>query len=398
MIPDALARPGRIGPLDVPNRIVRAGTSEGMAAPDGTIGERYVALHAALARGGVGLAFTGHMFVEPRGRYDPIQAGIHDDRVLPGLRALTEAVHLEGGRIFAQLGHAGSQSILPDNRPLAPSEVPNVMHGRPVAAATEEEIAATLDAYRAAAARAAAAGFDGVHVHGANGYLIAEFRSPLTNRRTDGWGGSADARERFGLEVIRAVRGALPDPMPVTMKVGLRDIVDREGALTLEDSIAGIARLVEAGLDAVEVSSNLMSDYVSGSIRPYVATDRRRALDDLLFHRLHRSEAPEAYFLEAARALRRRVDVPIVLVGGLRRAETMERIVAGGDADYVSLARPLIREPELPRRLLAGKPIGDCTSCNICVMHDGRHALRCWRVPRRRLFHHALLRLAGRTA
>jgi 2,4-dienoyl-CoA reductase-like NADH-dependent reductase (Old Yellow Enzyme family) len=389
----ALAEPGSIGPVALPNRIIRTGTSESMATPTGESLPSFAALHAALAAGGVGLAFTGHMFVQLRGRYDPVQSGIHSDAMLPGLRAITDAVHERGGRIFAQLGHSGSQSVVPENEPLAPSEVPNVMHGRPVAAASAEEVQGVVDAFRAAARRAVQAGFDGVHVHGANGYLISQFRSPLTNRRTDQWG---QDREAFPLAVIRAVREELTPQMGLTMKVGLRDIVDQPRGLTVEDSVAGIARFVEAGVNAVEVSSNLMSDYVSGSIRSYVAVDRRRAAGDLLFHRLHKDEEPEAYFLPVARALRAQVDVPIILVGGLRRAATMERILREGDADFVSMARPLIREPDLPGKLLAGKPIADCVSCNICLMHDGKHALRCWRLPRRRLFHHAFLRFSGR--
>lgn len=367
-----------------------------MAYADGSCRPSFAALHAAIAAGGAAVAFTGHLFVEPRGRYDPLQAGIHSDAMIPGLRAVTAAVHRNGGRIFAQLGHAGSQSVVPANVPLAPSEVPNVMHGRPVAAASPGEIEAAVEAFRAAARRAVAAGFDGVHIHGANGYLVSQFRSPLTNRRTDDWGGSAERRERFPLAVIRAVKAELTPRMALTMKVGLSDVVGRPGGLSTAESVAGIARFAEAGVDAVEVSSNLMSDYVSGSIRPYVAVDRRRALSDLLFHRLHKDEEPEAYFLPAARALRGAVDVPIVLVGGLRRAATMAGILRDGDADFVSLARPLIREPDLPRKLLAGKPIADCVSCNICLMHDGRSALRCWRTPRRRLLQHAAMHFSGR--
>jgi 2,4-dienoyl-CoA reductase-like NADH-dependent reductase (Old Yellow Enzyme family) len=391
----AIARPGEIGGLALPNRIIRSGTSESMAGPDGAVGAPFAELHRALARGGAALAFTGHLYVEARGRNDPVQAGIHSDAMLPGLRAATDAVHEAGGRVFAQLGHAGSQSVVEGEVPLSPSDVANVMHGRSVRAARPEEIDATLEAYRAAARRAAQAGFDGVHLHGANGYLISQFRSPLTNRRQDEWGGSQEARDRFPLEVIRVLREELPERMPLTMKVGLRDIVDQDGGLDVEASIDGIARFAAAGVDAVEVSSNLMSDYTSGSIRPYIAVDRRRAAGDLLVHRLGKREEPEAYFLPEARALRARLPVPIVLVGGLRRAATMDAILAAGRADFVSLARPLIRQPDLPNRLLAGTPIGDCVSCNICLMHDGRHALRCWRTPRRRLLHHAFLRLTG---
>src|ERR1700680_4908058 len=185
-----LFQPGRIGPVIVENRIVRAGTSETAAGESGEVTDELVRIYESLARNRVGLILTGHMFCHPRGRYAARQVGIHDDGMLPGLTRLVEAVHRNGGKVFAQLAHAGSQSRVPDNRPLAPSPVPNALTGRMVDEATEDEIAEAIAAFAAAARRAAEAGFDGVHIHGANGYLISEFSSPLTNRRTDRWGGS----------------------------------------------------------------------------------------------------------------------------------------------------------------------------------------------------------------
>jgi 2,4-dienoyl-CoA reductase-like NADH-dependent reductase (Old Yellow Enzyme family) len=392
----SLFEPARLGPVELRNRFVRAGTGEAMGAPDGSVSDDYVELHRALARGRVGLAFTGHMFCHPRGRYGPMQPGIHDDRVIPGLRRVTDAVHAEGGRIFAQIAHAGSQSMVPGNRPLAPSAVPNVMTGRQVDDASAEEVEEAVAAFAAAARRAVEAGFDGVHIHGANGYLVSEFRSPLTNRRTDAWGGDRAGRERFPVAVVRAVREVVPRDLGLTMKVGFRDLVDEPGGLETPDAVLGAKALVEAGLDGIEVSSNLMSDYVSASIRAYVAVDRRRAVEDLLLHRIHKPPEDEAYFLPFARALRQEVDTNVILVGGLRRLSTMQALVAGGDADFLSLARPLIREPDLVRKLAAGeKSKPDCVSCNICLMHDEHHTLRCWRTPRRRLLQHALYRLSG---
>lgn len=392
----ALLEPARLGPVELRNRVVRAGTGESMGGPSGAVSDEYAELHRALARGGVGLAFTGHMFVHPRGRYGTLQGGLHCDAMIPALRRATDAVHREGGRIFAQIAHAGSQSMVPGNDPLAPSAVPNVMTGRQVQDATEGEIYDAIGAFAAAARRAVEAGFDGVHIHGANGYLISEFRSPLTNRRTDAWGGSQKARERFPLAVVRAVREVVPRSHGLTMKLGFEDMVDEPGGLGTADAVAGAAALVEAGLDGIEVSSNLMSDYVSASIRAYVAVTRRRAAEDLLVHRLHRDGEPEAYFLPFARELRRSVETNVILVGGLRRRETMERLIADGEADFVSLARPLIREPDLVAKLVAGrKAMPDCVSCNICLMHDEHHSLRCWRTPRRRLVEHAVYRLKG---
>ena len=152
------------------------------------------------------------------------------------------------------------------NEPLAPSAIPNVMTGRTVRDASQEEIEEAVAAFAAAARRAAEAGFDGVHIHGANGYLMSEFRSPLTNRRTDEWGGTQERRDAFAVAVVRAVREALPAELGLSMKVGFEDVVDETGGLSAEEATAGARRFVEAGLDAIEVSSNLMADYERASI------------------------------------------------------------------------------------------------------------------------------------
>ena len=387
-------QPGAIGPVRTRNRIVRAGTGESTSGPEGYVTDQMIQLHTGLARGGVGVAFTGHMFVHPRGRYGALQTGISSDEHIPGLTRLATEVHRSGGLIFCQIAHAGSQSMIADNRPLAPSPIANVMTGRHVVEATPSEIQEAVSAFGAAARRAADAGFDGVHIHGANGYLISEFVSPLTNSRIDQWGGSWRARLEFPLAVIRAVRAAVPDGMAVTMKLGFADLVDLPNGLDVESAVAGAAYLVEAGLDAIEVSSNLMSDYVNASIRPYVAVDRRRALQDLLLHRVFRAGEPEAYFREFARRLRAEVDTTIILVGGIRRPATMSDVLDSGDADFISLARPFIRQPDLVRRLEVNPlKMPECVSCNICLMHDEHHPLRCWRTPRVRLLEHLWYRM-----
>ncbi|KWX68218.1 hypothetical protein ASJ79_03410 [Mycobacterium sp. NAZ190054] len=378
------------------NRLIRAGTGESMADAAGRIGADYVALHEALAEGGVGLSFTGHIFSHVRGRYGELQAGLDSDDAIPRFRQVTDAVHRHGGRIFAQIAHAGSQSMMLGTEALAPSEVSNVMTGRQVRAATGDEIEEAIDAFAQAARRAMEAGFDGVHLHGANGYLISQFRSPLTNRRDDEWGGTQQRRERFPLEVVRAIRAQVPPDRGFTMKVGLADLVDDPGGLDIENSLPGIAGFVASGLDGVEVSSNLMSDYVSASIRGYIAVTPKRAAQDLLFHRLHKSPEPEGYFLPFADAVRSRIDTTIILVGGLRTVHTIDEIIASGRADFISMARPFIREPDLARRLVNREQVSAaCVSCNICLMHDEHHALKCWRTPRSNLWEHARYRLSG---
>jgi 2,4-dienoyl-CoA reductase-like NADH-dependent reductase (Old Yellow Enzyme family) len=388
-----LFKPGRIGPVTTANRIVRAGTSETAAGDSGEVTDELVRIYESLARNRVGLILSGHMFCHPRGRYAARQVGINDDAMLPGLTRLAEAVHRHGGKVFAQLAHAGSQSRVPGNRPLAPSPVPNALTGRPVDEASGQEIEEAIAAFAGGAARAAEAGFDGVHIHGANGYLISEFSSPLTNRRTDRWGGAPGARDTFALEVLKSVRAAVPENMAVTVKLGLEDAVPR--GMQLAEGVRRGEVLAAAGADAIEVSCNAMS-FPTDSAKQYVAVGPSRALGDLLPHRLFSRPQREAYFLEPARELRTRVSIPIILVGGMRTRATMERIVGSGDADFIAMARPFIREPDLVLKLAQGTLESvACTSCNLCLMHESHHALRCWRVPRRRLLEHAVYRVRG---
>ena len=268
------------------------------------------------------------------------------------------------------------------------------MTGRPVPEASPGEIEATVAAFGAAAGRAVEAGFDGIHIHGANGYLISEFSSPLTNLREDEWGGSAERRDRFAVEIVKAVRAAMPSEMPLTMKLGMYDA--ESGGLGVPESVDRAKRLVEAGLNAIEVSVNAMLS-PEDSANTYVAVDRKRAAEDFLVHRLLADARPEAYYRPLAQALRAAdVDCKVVLVGGLRTTETMSEVLESGDADFLSMARPLIREPDLVRQLSEGRTGRvDCTSCNLCLTHEGHHTLRCWRTPRSRLFRHAAYRLSG---
>lgn len=390
---EALLSEGALGPIGTRNRLIRAGTSETMAAADGAVTDELTRLYGRLAEGGVGAIFTGHLYCHPRGQYARRQTGVYDDSLMPGLRRLSDAVHRAGGVVLGQVAHAGSQSRVPTLSPLAPSAVPNALTGREVPAATPAEIEEAVAAFAAGARRVVEAGFDGVHIHGANGYLISEFLSPLTNRREDEWGGTASHRARFALEVVRAVRAEVPPDRALTMKLGMVDAPP--GGLDLEESVRVAAQLVDAGVDALEVSCGVMLA-ASDSARQYVAVDRRRAAEDLLLHRLLAQPAEEAYFMPWARRLRRRVDTRLIAVGGMRRTETMNALLAAGEADFIAMARPFIREPDLARRIAEGRSGRvDCTSCNICLMHEGHHSLRCWRTPRRRLLHHAAYRLAG---
>ena len=395
MAVEMLFEPGRIGPITVKNRFVRAATSETMSQPSGAITDAYRTLYRDLARGGAGLILTGHMFVHPRGRYFHRQAGIHSDSLVPSLRQFTSMIHDEGGTIFAELGHAGSQCRDPDVTPMAPSPVENFVSARAPVSATGDEIEEAIASFGQGARRAREAGFDGVHIHAGHGYLISEFSSPHGNRRDDDWGGDAARRSRFVLAVYGAVREAVGADFPVTVKLGMADSMEA-GGLQLEESLDRAAALEDAGVDAIEVSVGIMH-LLTKSAGEFVGVTAKRAFQDLVAHRLFYPAAPEAYFLPAARAAKQRLKrVPVILVGGIRTTDTMGRILAEGAADYISMARPFIREPDLPNRIIAGKRgLVDCVSCNVCMEHEGHDPLQCWRIDKWMLLRHLLFRLRG---
>jgi 2,4-dienoyl-CoA reductase-like NADH-dependent reductase (Old Yellow Enzyme family) len=389
----SLLEPGTIGTVEIRNRLVRPATSETMATEDGAVTPKLISFYETMARNQVGLLITGHLYCHPRGKYAPLQMGVDRDERTAGLAPLAAACKRHGARIFGQISHAGSQSRVPDVLPLAPSPVPNALTGRMVGEATEEEIQETIHAFAAGARRIAEAGFDGVHIHAANGYLLSEFGSPLANRREDRWGGDARARDEYALAVTKAVRAAVPEDFPVTIKIGFADAP--EGGLAVGESVDRSERLVELGVDGIEVSIGVMQA-PTDSANAYVAVDRKRAAQDWLVHRLLSAPRPEAYFRPWAKELNTRVDTTVLLAGGMRTTETMDDVISSGDADFVAMARPFIREPDLAAQIVGGRTgLVDCTSCNLCLRHEGHHSLRCWRTPRRRLLQHAVYRFSG---
>lgn len=389
-----LLTPGKLGAVTTRNRFIRSSTSETLADERGFITQGYRDFHLRLARGGVGLIFTGHCAVDRSGNYIRGMTSMASDEHVPLLQPFTAEIQAEGARIFAQLNHAGSQSRDPSVQPLAPSVVPNPQFFRTPREANEDEILAVIDAFGAAAGRVRAAGFDGVHVHAGHGYLISEFLSPVTNRRDDAWGGSLENRQRLGLEIFRAMRRAVGPDFPISWKLGLEDFVP--GGLTLEEGLATAVAFDAEGVDAIEGSAGLMSPKAE-SARQYAGVTRRRALEDKLLHRVLADRVPEAFLTENTRRLRASVGCTVIAVGGYRTVDVMEQTVRDGVADFVSLARPLIREPELVRTIESGwRGTAACVSCNICLMHEGVHSLRCWRESNRRLVEHAWYRISGR--
>jgi 2,4-dienoyl-CoA reductase-like NADH-dependent reductase (Old Yellow Enzyme family) len=339
---------GAIGTLQLPNRLVRSATAEYMADAEGRPRPQLKELYRELARGGVGLLITGHMYVHPGGKANPEMTGIYSDELLPGLAELAQTVHDEGGLAVVQINHGGMQcSRQTVQGTIAPSAIEADFIKQPAREMTVAEIELVIDAFAQAARRGKAAGFDGVQIHAAHGYLVNQFLSPFVNKRTDEWGGDLQSRMRFLREVSRAVREQVGPDYPLLTKLGLVDMV--EGGLTLAEGLQVAAALESMGLDAVEISAGI-GGRASSSSRTGI-----------------RTEADEGYFRPWAQQACRVTQLPIILVGGFRSRRVMEDVLAAGDADFISMCRPLICEPDFPNRLRQGlQERSSCISANRC--------------------------------
>ncbi|MCK8603382.1 NADH:flavin oxidoreductase [Desulfoferrobacter suflitae] len=339
-----------IGTMTLANRFVRSATWEGMAAKDGAPTQKLMNLMVRLAEGGVGLIITGHAYVSPEGQAGPWQLGIHRDDFVEDLQELTNAVHDAGGKIVMQIAHAGchANTELSGLEALGPSVVTDEK-GPICREMSPEEIDRLSRAFGEAALRALRAGFDGVQMHAAHGYLLSQFLSPFYNQRSDRYGGSLENRMRFVMEAYREIRQKVGPQFPVLIKMNSEDFVDR--GLTVDEMLEAATALEQAGIDAVELSGGTM---YSGK---YVAVRRGRL----------KNREDEVYYLEAARQYKARVKTPLMLVGGIRSLEVAEHLVNEDIADYISLARPLIREPDLVNRWKSGdRARATCQSDNLC--------------------------------
>jgi 2,4-dienoyl-CoA reductase-like NADH-dependent reductase (Old Yellow Enzyme family) len=355
-----LFEPYAIGKLTLKNRFIKSSTAESMAGPNGEVTPAMLDFYEATARGGAACIFLGHAFVHPLGKASPKMTGVHEDCLIPGLRSLGERIHRHDCYVFAQLNYGGSRIQKECAEPVGPSAVVNPSTGLLARELKSSEIREIVDAFGQAAARVREAGLDGVLIHGAHGYLASLFTSPLTNHRTDEWGGDALRRFRFLEEVYRSIREAVGNDYPVAIKLGIKD--DTEEGLPVEEGAKIAGRLSRLGIDAIEISAG-------------VATKPVPSRSNIL------SREQEAYFLPYAKAVRPTVGkLPLSLVGGLRSPDLMEEIIKKGWTDFVSLARPFICEPDLVNKIRAGRrePVS-CTRDDRCRAGMGTEGLRCRR-------------------
>ena len=344
--------PWRLRSLEIPNRLVRSATEEGLSTRDGAPTQRLVDLTADLARGGVGLIVAGSAFISREGRGATNVTGIDTDASIEPLSRMCDAVHAAGGLLAVQLLHSGSTlrpvMVVEKEGPYGPSaEAVDPVCGAPVRALSKGQIADVVDDYARAAARAREAGFDAVQIHAAHGYLIDHFLNPARNRREDAYGGSLQRRARFLYEVYEAVRAALGPGFPVFIKMSAHD--GYAGGTQPREAALVAAELDRLGMDAIEVSAGT----------PEGA--RRNGWDHIM-------PAPiaEGRFFDYALTIKDKVRCPVISVEGwrdpLRIAQALRRI------DAVSMCRPFIREPHLAARWRDGDLTpAKCISCNRCL-------------------------------
>jgi 2,4-dienoyl-CoA reductase-like NADH-dependent reductase (Old Yellow Enzyme family) len=332
-------------PLELPsgvrlrNRIAKAALSEALGDGDNSPDERLATLYRRWAQGGYGLLITGNIMVDRRRLGEPGNVVIEDDRALDQLTAWTKAAHDGGATIFAQLNHPRRQTnpFEVGHTPVAPSAVPLALPGaatpRELTAAEIEEI---IDRFANAAAVCEAAGFDGVQIHAAHGYLVTQFLSPLTNLRQDAWGGDAIRRTKFLLDVVRRLRDHVSPGFAVAVKLNSSDF--QRGGFTEDDSRAVVAALANEAVDLIEISGgNYESPAMSGS----AASSTR---------------AREAYFLEYARSVREAAGgIPLAVTGGFRARRGMQDALTAGDCDVVGIARPTVTTTDAADAILAGR-------------------------------------------
>lgn len=348
-IKSVLFTPIQVGKIEIPNRFVRSATHDFMANRDGSASDRQVTLFENLARGEVGLIITGHAYIHPAGIASPFQTGVDRDDRIDGLNRITEVVHHYPSRIFLQLSHAGRQTTpkICGCTPLAPSAVYEPTFKVMPKEMSPEDIRGVVDDFIQASRRAAQSGFDGVQLHCAHGYLLSSFISPYTNRRTDEWGGSLSNRLRIVREIIEGIRGSLDNEFPLIVKLNSSDFLS--DGLTLEESIEIAKILEEKGVNGIEVSGG-MAEAGKGSVWKGL-----REVDE------------EGYFVESASLIKEAVTIPVIGLGGIRTFSNMERFINEGNADLVSMSRPLIRDPFLVKKFRAGEiQKSECISCNRC--------------------------------
>ena len=394
-----LFTPLTIGALTLSGRVIKTATSETRATADGHASQQLIDFYLPIAKAGTPLIITGNLYVSADGKSTPLQMGADDDDKIPALSRMVQAVHAHGGKIFSQLSHCGRQVVpgfagLPEA--LSASDVTDLSTGTRPRSLTVTEIQRIVRQFADAAVRCKRAGFDGVQIHAGHGYLINQFLTPYTNRRTDEYGGTPQNRVKMLRDVYRSIRIEVGNAYPVVMKLNGSDYLPlRPGLKTAE--LVEIAKILEQdGIDAIEVSvgqyesgfpmvrgrfGRCLRNMVQGSIR-YVPFWRRILFTlfwpvaAFAFNLIWKPR--EGFNLRYARHFKQALSIPVICVGGFLTRAAMQTAIEQGLCDAVSVGRGFIADPLLYRHLRDDTPGPRCVNCNACVGHIGTHPLDCY--------------------
>jgi 2,4-dienoyl-CoA reductase-like NADH-dependent reductase (Old Yellow Enzyme family) len=393
--------PLQIGRMTVDGRVFKSATSETRATEEGFVTDELLDFYAPMAKAGTPMIITGNICVSRQGHSARRQASIDADDKLPGMREWVDVVHRHGVKLIAQLNHGGRQVVRPDaaqNPVVSASAVRQMTLGTKPRALRTDEIPGVIESFAAAAARAREAGFAGVQLHFAHGYLISQFLAPHTNRRTDQYGGGLRNRMRLPLEILEAVRKRVGDDYPVLAKINGTDALAFRGGAS-DTELRQFAKALEnGGVDAIEISRahyESIPPMLSGSYRNFVVVNvtqgvgsdfspfqQRLALTFApLYGAISEWTAPkgEGYNLPYAEKIKADLAIPVIANGGFVSRPAMEAAVSSGRADAVSCARAMICDPYLYRHLYspeAEAPV--CVYCNGCIARLGRYPVDCY--------------------
>lgn len=384
-----------ISNIELKNRIIRSATHDGLADENGAPSEELIRKYTNLAKNEVGCIITGYAGVSRNGVSPyPRMLTLIDDTNIDSYKKLADAVHNEGAPIVLQLAHCGRQtsSKAIGTQKVAPSNVLHMLYPDKSKELEDSEIVSIIDDFVRAAIRAEKAGFDAVQLHGGHGYLLHDFMSPYGNRRTDKWGGTTENRCRIVTEIIKGIKANTS--LPVWIKISAQD--NRKNGMNVFSTIEIIKILQSAGLDAVEVSCGTVEDGMNtmrSKVMPMDAVFKYRepiasmpkainqpilAMANLVNPMLKQPSPLENFNVENASLIKKQVDIPVIVVGGIHTLDDMEKIVNDGLADYISMCRPFICEPNLVKKLHSGKADkAQCIMCNYCGLVIEKEPTRC---------------------
>lgn len=361
-----LAQKGKIGNVEIKNRMVMAAMGDLIANPDGTVSDAAIAYYGARSKGGIGLIITGIVRInDTDGAAGPNQLSLADDKYIPRFKLLVDEVHKYGAKIFPQIQHSGRQGIAMftgNDYVLAPSAIPSAITKQPTRALTIEQIHQLVGQFGDAARRAMEAGADGVEIHAAHGYLINQFLSPFSNKRTDEYGGSFENRMRFLLEIMRDVRAKTQNKIPITVRISADEFLSDAGIpmpyIDISEGIK-IAKAIEAeGVEAINVSCGTYESM-------------NKAIEPISY--------PQGWRKDFIKAVKDEVSVPVIAVAKLREPQVAEELLQQGVMDFAAFGRPLLADPDFPIKAIEGRDddICKCISCLFCFeeLNKGSHVV-----------------------